>query len=643
MACLGALALATPASAQVVWEDFQGTQGILGTSNNDKAGPSYDNNVGYTVAELSSLRTIAANSANATRSGTNATINYRQAGGIAGGSVDAFATLCNTSNATAGTGYDGPGTGSACINDAQGRVIYALIKFPFSGNYNFAIAHDDAIDLDLSADYSNTNYKTAAYNMPVGDAPAYTADENTYDTLAGVFSTPASNACILMRLYWNNNGGINYLRLRWTRPNASGTGTTTEIVPAAYLFDPGVAANSTGCTAVTPPSTTSITVNKVIGGPGRADAADQFTVAIRNTAAVIQTSASTGGSGTGQQASTGGWLATAGTTYQVNDAMATGSTNLLAAAYDASIACTRNGTAFTPGGTAPTWTVTPAANQAVVCTITNARKSATLRLQKTWVNAVLNNAVTLPASTGFFSNTTAFNSVANTASESDLSGNFTVYVGEAGTLTAENFTTGTPSAYASVLGCSAGTLSGTNGQANNILTVPVAAAGATITCTYTNTFRPPLTFVKSSGIFSDPINGTAANRKIIPGGFITYRLTVTSPAAYTVTANSIFVGDAVPAQMRLFVGDIGGAGSGPVLFSDGPPASTLTYGFISQASTTDDLEYSNDGGLTWAYVPSGPSILPDGTDPNITHIRLNPKGVMAASSSFNLSLRMVVK
>jgi uncharacterized repeat protein (TIGR01451 family) len=548
------ICVAQSAQAQVVWEDFQGTQGILGTSNGDKAGPSYDNNIGYAVADIAGLRTISATTSNATRTGTSTTMDYRAAGGVAGGSVDAYATLCNSTNATAGTGYDGAGTGSACANDVQGRVMYALIKFPYSGTYNFAVSHDDAVDLDLSTDYSNTSYRTANYDLPVGDAASYTADENTYESLAGVFSTPSSNACILLRMYWNNNGGLNYLRLRWTRPNASGGGTTTEIVPAAYLFNPGLAASSTGCTSVSPPpATTSITLNKIVAAPGRASSADQFTVAIRNTSAVVQATASTGGTGTGLQASTGGWLATAGTTYQLNDAMVAGSTNTLTAAYNATIACTRNGVAFTPGGASPTWTVVPAASDVISCAITNTPKTAILRLRKTWVGAIVNDTVQLPASTGFTNNTALFTSVANTANETDTSGNSTVFVGETGTLAGETFTVGTSSAYASALSCSAGTLSGTNGKTSNTLTIPVSSAGGTITCTWNNTYATPLSFTKSSTIINDPINLTT-RPKAIPGATVEYCILITNSSTPSTTSLTIL--DPLPADVTYIAGSM---------------------------------------------------------------------------------------
>jgi hypothetical protein len=47
----------------------------------------------------------------------------------------------------------------------------------------------------------------------------------------------------------------------------------------------------------------------------------------------------------------------------------------------------------------------------------------------------------------------------------------------------------------------------------------------------------------------------------------------------------------------------------------------------------DDVDFSNDGGSTWTYVPA-PNAL--GVDPAVTHIRIRPKGTMAAGSGFNL-------
>lgn len=97
--------------------------------------------------------------------------------------------------------------------------------------------------------------------------------------------------------------------------------------------------------------------------------------------------------------------------------------------------------------------------------------------------------------------------------------------------------------------------------------------------------------------------------------------------------------DATPANMRLLVSDVAESG-GPVLFQDGAAGSGLSYGFGGLASTGDDLDFSSDGGASWGYVPAAGT---DGTDPRVTHIRIRPKGSMAAGSSFSLRVGYVIE
>jgi uncharacterized repeat protein (TIGR01451 family) len=136
---------------------------------------------------------------------------------------------------------------------------------------------------------------------------------------------------------------------------------------------------------------------------------------------------------------------------------------------------------------------------------------------------------------------------------------------------------------------------------------------------------PSLVNVKSSQVLSDPYNGET-NPKRIPGAAVRYDVTVTNTGFGTVNANTVYIVDAIPANTDLYVNDIAGAGSGPVAFSNGAPTSALTYTFTSLASTTDDVSFSNDGGATYSYtpVPNG-----SGVDPNVTHLRINPKGTFA--------------
>lgn len=293
-AFIGALAIAQPAAAQVSWEDYQGNNRVTGTSNQDLPGPNYPNGSGSSATRLNALRTIAANPANAVRTGASASVNF----------TNASLTLCNLDSDTAGTG-------AACQADAQGRVIYAVMRLPFDGNYTFSLAHDDDIDVDFSTAFASTNFRTASSDVPIGTAAEYTANDTTYETLTFTVTAPTDNSCVLMRIYWNNVGGINHLRLRWTRPNA-GTGTTTEIIPATFFRPPG---DTTGCGGSVTTTGRSLTVNKLIAATGRAAAADQFNISLRDsTGATVIASATTAGAGTGQQASTGANFVVAGTT-----------------------------------------------------------------------------------------------------------------------------------------------------------------------------------------------------------------------------------------------------------------------------------------------------------------------------------------
>jgi uncharacterized repeat protein (TIGR01451 family) len=163
--------------------------------------------------------------------------------------------------------------------------------------------------------------------------------------------------------------------------------------------------------------------------------------------------------------------------------------------------------------------------------------------------------------------------------------------------------------------------------------------------TITTVQGPVLTVVKSATVFSDSFNGTT-NPKAIPGAAMTYTVSVSNSANGSATSGSTVVTDAVPANMEMFVGNIGGPGSGPVSFTNGTPSSGLTYTFTNLASATDSLSFSNDGAATYAYTPTPDA---NGFDAAVTHFRVNPGGSFAAKGpgpatpGFTMQLRMRVK
>ncbi len=153
-----------------------------------------------------------------------------------------------------------------------------------------------------------------------------------------------------------------------------------------------------------------------------------------------------------------------------------------------------------------------------------------------------------------------------------------------------------------------------------------------------------LVIVKSLLTLSDPVNG-ASNPRAIPGAVVEYTAIVTNQGAGTSDADSIRFSDPIPVQSDLIVADIAGAGSGPVAFTQGVPTSTLVYSYVSLSSLADSLEFSNDGGATWTYVPT-PDV--NGADSAVTHLRVRPAGAFAAKTgptgpSFTLRFRVRVE
>ncbi len=151
---------------------------------------------------------------------------------------------------------------------------------------------------------------------------------------------------------------------------------------------------------------------------------------------------------------------------------------------------------------------------------------------------------------------------------------------------------------------------------------------------------PNISLQKTSITISDPVNGTT-NPKAIPGALAEYTIGATNSGGSPADINSITISDVIPNNTALYVGDISGAGTGPIRFVDGSPPSGLSYNYINLANTTDDLSFSNDGGSSYSYVPSPDA---DGVDTNVTNIRIATQGIfLAASGSGNPSFQVLFR
>ncbi len=177
---------------------------------------------------------------------------------------------------------------------------------------------------------------------------------------------------------------------------------------------------------------------------------------------------------------------------------------------------------------------------------------------------------------------------------------------------------------------------GTPGDANNAANTTARARIADGTFNYLNpadplncSVLPDLLAVKFLQMVEDPVNGTT-NPKGIPGSSALYTVAVTNEGNGAVDSDTVMLTDAVPAETEMFVGNL--AGGSPIRFIDGSPASGLSFTFTNLGSTTDGVEFSNDGGTTFSYTPA-----PDaqGYDPAVTTVRILPDGTFAASNGTN--------
>lgn len=125
-------------------------------------------------------------------------------------------------------------------------------------------------------------------------------------------------------------------------------------------------------------------------------------------------------------------------------------------------------------------------------------------------------------------------------------------------------------------------------------------------------------------VLDDPINGIN-NPKAIPGANVQYDITVNNTGNFSSNSGSLSLVQSITDTNKMFVGNLGV--NGPVTFTDGSGlnASGLNYNFISLNSSSDGLEFSNNNGATFNYVP-----VPDanGFDDAITHFRITFTGSM---------------
>lgn len=147
--------------------------------------------------------------------------------------------------------------------------------------------------------------------------------------------------------------------------------------------------------------------------------------------------------------------------------------------------------------------------------------------------------------------------------------------------------------------------------------------------------------MRSIQVLSEPLND-ASNPKFIPGAEALYALNVAIAGTGGVNNNSPAVVDPIPANTRLITSNL--SGGAPIVFLDGVPSGDLPCAVIALNNVTDRVDFSNDRGVTWTYVPNG------SLDHTATHIHLIPAEAVSGdavagspSPSFNLQFRLRVQ
>lgn len=167
-------------------------------------------------------------------------------------------------------------------------------------------------------------------------------------------------------------------------------------------------------------------------------------------------------------------------------------------------------------------------------------------------------------------------------------------------------------------------------------------ASAPNNSTITWYISPSLVNLKTVAVVSDPVNNVT-NPKNIPGAVDQYTINVSNTSAGVVDTNTTVITDPIPANTEMFTGGL--TATAPFTFTDGAPISGLACTFVSLASLTDCIDFSNNGGATWTYVPISTSDF----DPAVTNIRFKPTGALsgdtppAASPYPNFSLNFKVR
>jgi hypothetical protein len=137
----------------------------------------------------------------------------------------------------------------------------------------------------------------------------------------------------------------------------------------------------------------------------------------------------------------------------------------------------------------------------------------------------------------------------------------------------------------------------------------------------------------------DGANGTYFP-KAIPGSRQRTALMLTNPDIIPLDTGSVAVVLPTPNGSSVALDGDGASGGTAIRGSEGSTPSTLAVSYADPASTSDDVDFSADGGTTWSYAPVAGN---PASQAAITHVRVRPRGAMARQSSFSISIPYMLR
>lgn len=154
---------------------------------------------------------------------------------------------------------------------------------------------------------------------------------------------------------------------------------------------------------------------------------------------------------------------------------------------------------------------------------------------------------------------------------------------------------------------------------------------------------PDIRSSRTSLIISDPINDQN-NPKAIPGAEVLHTISFSNVGEGETDDNSLIVAESIRGVSQLYLPAFMPQ-TAPQLYSDGENLSSsgLRFNYISPASLDDDVDFSNDNGVSFDYVPSDSSEY----DSNITDFRIRFKGKLRADQEhipqFNIRYKVKIR